>query len=69
MIPDKKEWPKSGGIRYLCLTRQKDGNKEYGFLYGDSWEVNIGYIFDGGTGQYISYSSKEEIERDGWKVD
>jgi len=69
MIPDKKEWPKSDGIRYLCLTRIKNDKKEYGFLYGNSWEVNLGYIFDGGTGAFIPYSSKEEVEKDGWEVD
>jgi hypothetical protein len=32
-----KEWPKaSDGSRYLCVIREREGNREHGFLLENS---------------------------------
>ena len=65
-----KEWPKaSDGSRYLCVIREREGNREHGFLLENSWDVFLGYIWDGGNGNTISYSSEQEVLAAGWQVD
>ena len=64
------EWPRfANGGRYLCLIRERDGERQHGFLIQGCWDVNLGYVFDGGTGQVVQYSSVEAILADGWQVD
>lgn len=70
-IPTLPHWPKDQeGTRYLCLIRARpDGKREYGFLLQGSWDLNLGYIMDGGTGEIIHYAGPEEIAKDGWTID
>lgn len=64
------EWPKfSDGGKYLCVIREKNDKRQHGFIIGGSWDVNLGYVWDGGTGQFIQYDSSEAVFADGWRVD
>lgn len=66
MLHDINEWPISADdTRYICLKR----GDEHGFIIEGSWEVNLGYILDGGDGRFIQYESADAILADGWIVD
>lgn len=64
------EWPRfSDGGRYLCVIRKLDGERRHGFVIEGCWDVNLGYVWEGGTGQFVQYSSADEMLADGWQVD
>lgn len=64
------EWPcLLDGGRYICVIRKIDGVHEYGFILSGSWDVNLGYIWEGGTGHFAKYNSAEEVLADGWEID
>jgi hypothetical protein len=70
IILNVQEWPKtSDGVGYLCLIRNLKDGREHGFMIEGSWDINIGYIWDGGTGDYIPYKTPEEALSAGWVVD
>jgi hypothetical protein len=70
-LPPVAEWPRlSGGAGpYLCLIRNEVNKREHGFLLAGSFELNLGYVFDGGNGRSIMYASEEALLADGWRVD
>jgi len=64
------EWPRfADGGRYLCVIRERDGERQHGFVIQGCWDVNLGYVWDGGTGHFIQYGSADEMLADGWQVD
>jgi hypothetical protein len=70
MLPDFAEWPEfSDGNSYLCVVRQREGTREIGFIVQGAWDVNLGYVWDGGTGEVIPYASEAAVLQDGWEVD
>lgn len=69
-FPPIKEWPVfSDGTPYICVIRTVNGCREHGFIISGSWEVNLGYVWDGGSGEYLTYSSPESVLTDGWTID
>jgi hypothetical protein len=66
-----QKWPKMDeNLPYLCVVRGEDfDSREHGFILAGSWEVNLGYVFDGGTGQFIDYKTPQDVLNDGWSVD
>lgn len=70
-----RDWPSGDGFKYCCLHRDKE--PRHGFLMSQGLsldenaaiEVNLGYIFDGGTGAVIRYQTVNALIADGWKVD
>lgn len=64
------EWPcfRDGG-HYLCVVRGHAEERQHGFVLEGSWDVNLGYVWDGGTGDVVSYDSAEALLADGWSVD
>lgn len=51
---------------FCCLVR-KD---QHGFIdRSRTWEVWLGYVWDGGNGKSTKYESPEAIVADGWTVD
>ncbi len=69
-LPPVTEWPKfsDASTPYLCLKRDRD-EKAHGFLLAGSYNVNVGYVWDGGDGYEIPYDSEEALLADGWYVD
>lgn len=71
-LPPVSEWPKTiDGVGYLVLFREVSGPhfREHGFILEGSWDVNLGYIWEGGDGYSRSYDSWDDIVRDGWEID
>lgn len=70
-LPPVAEWPRLAGgeIPYLCLIRNTNNKREHGFIFPGNFELNLGYIFDGGNGRSIMYASEEALLADGWRVD
>ncbi len=70
-LPPVAEWPRMAGgeIPYLCLIRDAKYKQRHGFLLAGNWDVNLGYVFDGGTGFTARYDSEAALLADGWTVD
>lgn len=70
-LPSIAEWPKfQDGIPYLCLKRDSDNDRPvHGFLIAGSYNVNVGYVWDGGDGYSIPYDSEVALLNDDWYVD
>lgn len=70
-LENPSQWPSMrGGPKYCCLRRGNFLTGESGFILSSApLEVCLGNIFDGGTGEYITYDSIEAIVADGWQVD
>ena len=69
-LKDVDNWPcfASVPIRYCCLKRGMI-LRQQAFIIEGSWDVCLGHVQDGGTGESIVYDSPEAIVEDGWLVD
>jgi hypothetical protein len=66
-ISNKAAWP--NGV--CCLLKETSSGREFGFLQASDIQltVNLGMIWEGGTGETKTYNSVEELLSDGWLVD